>query len=283
MGAEKPSIMPVWCRELLCERDPPRVTCIHHEYSDQLPLDDNKSVFKPYHCSFFFGPKEIHALRRRLPSHLAESSTTFDILTACLWRCRTAALQWENPNQEVRLMCPVNARYIYGRSLNRPLLPEGFYGNAFVLPAAVSTVGKICRSPLSYALELVKKAKNEVNEEYVRSVVDLLALKKGISSIKTTGSFIVSDLNKTGIYRDFDYNTPGLSTPLYSGIAKAGSGEFPGTSFYVPHTNSKGEHGTVVPICLPEEAMVRFEEELNEILNFKDGKGESVTTLRSNI
>ncbi|MED6140910.1 hypothetical protein PIB30_098103 [Stylosanthes scabra] len=108
-GAAKPSIMPVWCRELLCERDPPRVTCIHHEY-DQLPLD-NKSVFKPYQASFFFGPKEIHALRRHLPSHLAESSTTFDILTACLWRCRTVALQWENPNQEVRLIFSVNARH----------------------------------------------------------------------------------------------------------------------------------------------------------------------------
>ncbi|MED6221728.1 hypothetical protein PIB30_057565 [Stylosanthes scabra] len=272
-GAEKPSIMPVWRRELLCETNPPRVRCIHHEY-DQLPLD-NKSLFKPYHSSFFFGPKEIHALRCCLPGHLAESSTTFDVLTACLWRCRTAALQWQNPNQEVRLLSIVNARR---NSRFNPPLPKGFYGNAIVFPAAVSTVGKICGSPLSYVLELVKKAKSEVSEEYFHSVVDLLAIN-GRACFTRTGSFVVSDLSRTG-FRDANY---GWGKPLYSGLAKAGFGDILGVSFYVPHTNSKGEHGTVVPICLPEEAMVRFEEELNEILNFEDGKEESVTILRSNI
>ncbi|MED6171319.1 hypothetical protein PIB30_039672 [Stylosanthes scabra] len=138
----------------------------------------------------------------------------------------------------------------------------------------VSTVGKICRSPLSYALELVKKAKNEASEEYVRSVVDLLAVKKGIS-LTETGSFIMSDSRIA--FRDVDY---GLGKPLYSGVAKAGVGDFHSVSFYVTHTNSKGEHGAVVPICLPEEAMVRFEQELNEILNFKS---HGQTILRSNI
>ncbi|XLR22626.1 hypothetical protein HN51_068871 [Arachis hypogaea] len=57
-GASKPSILPVWCRDLLCARDPPRVTFIHHEYK-QVPIDnDDKTVFlKPSQVSFFFGPK----------------------------------------------------------------------------------------------------------------------------------------------------------------------------------------------------------------------------------
>ncbi|MED6116009.1 hypothetical protein PIB30_096058, partial [Stylosanthes scabra] len=41
-GAAKPSIMPVWCRDLLCARDPPTVTCLHPEYQQQLPLHDYK-------------------------------------------------------------------------------------------------------------------------------------------------------------------------------------------------------------------------------------------------
>ena len=107
-GALKPSIVPVWCRELLCARNPPRVTCIHHEYQ-QLPLD-NKCIFTPDHASFFFGPKEIAAMRHLLPHHLAHSPS-FEVLTVCLWRYRTASLQWQNPNQEVCLLCVINAHF----------------------------------------------------------------------------------------------------------------------------------------------------------------------------
>ncbi|XLU59045.1 hypothetical protein S245_053693, partial [Arachis hypogaea] len=156
--------------ELLCARDPPRVTCIHHEYK-QLPLqDDNKNVFfKPSHASFFFGSKEIDALRCLFPLHVAQSSSTFDVLSACLWRCYTAALHRQNPNQEVRFMCAVNARF----------------------------------QPCS------------------------------------------------------------------------------GESYFVPYTNSKGEHGTVVLICLPEEGMERFEKELNGMVKIKDE--EKTIKLMSNL
>ncbi|XP_016169574.1 13-hydroxylupanine O-tigloyltransferase-like [Arachis ipaensis] len=263
-GASKPKLLPVWCRDLLCARDPPRVTFIHHEYN-QLPLeDDNKSVsLKPCHASFFFGSKEIEALRCLFPRHHVQSSTTFDVLTACLWRCHTAALQWKNPNQEVRFMCVVNARFEPCRL--SPPLPEGYYGNAFVFPAAVSTAGMLCGQPMTYALELVKKVKKEATEEYVHSTADLMAIK-GRPLFSLTGSFIVSDITKSGI-RDVDY---GWGKPLYSGPDKAGVDNIPGLSFYVPYTNAKGEHGRLVLICLPEEAMKRFENELNEMLQIKD-------------
>ncbi|KHN24395.1 13-hydroxylupanine O-tigloyltransferase [Glycine soja] len=42
-GAPKPSILPGWHREILCAREPPRITCIHQEYQ-QLP-PDSRSIF----------------------------------------------------------------------------------------------------------------------------------------------------------------------------------------------------------------------------------------------
>ncbi|XP_057731234.1 13-hydroxylupanine O-tigloyltransferase-like [Arachis stenosperma] len=262
-GAAKPSIIPVWCRELLCARDPPRVTFIHHEYK-QLPLHNKTVPTKPSQASFFFGPNEIDALRCLLPRHLAQSSTTFEVLTACIWRCHTAALQWQNPNQEVRLLCTVNARFEPCRF--NPPLPEGYYGNAFVLPTAVSTVEMLCGKPLNYALELVKKAKKEASEEYVHSTADLMATN-GRPAFSMTGSFIVSDITKCG-FRDVDY---GWGKPLYSGLVRAGIDDISGVSYYVPYTNSKAEHGRVVLICLPsEKAIKRFGEELNGILQIKD-------------
>ncbi|KEH15838.1 benzyl alcohol O-benzoyltransferase [Medicago truncatula] len=154
-GASKPTILPVWCREILCTKDPPKITRVHNEYKQLEP--DNKSIFEPYHRSFFFGPSEISAIRALLPQHQAQNSTSFEVLTAFIWRCRTKALQWENQDQEVRLLCIVNARF--RRCTFNPPLPKGYYGNAFVFPAAVTTVGKLCNEPIEYALELREKSK----------------------------------------------------------------------------------------------------------------------------
>ncbi|MED6136409.1 hypothetical protein PIB30_055907 [Stylosanthes scabra] len=247
-GASKPSIMPVWCRDLLCARDPPTVTSLHPEYHQPPLHHHNKNVFssKSCHASFFFGPKQIHALRRLLPGDLAQSSSTFEVLTAFLWRCYTATLHYQNPNQEVRLMCVVNIRSTF----NHPL-PEGYYGNAFVIPAIVSTVEMLCNRPLSYALKLAKKSKKAATEEYFHSTADLMATN-GRPAFNMTESFIVSDLTKCGL-SDVDYG--GWGNPLYSGLD--GLDDVPGACYYVPYTNSKRENGKEVLICLPGEAMKR--------------------------
>ncbi|KAI4345015.1 hypothetical protein L6164_012185 [Bauhinia variegata] len=96
-GASKPSIPPVWCRELLKARDPPHITCTHHEY-EQVPnaMETLIPLDNMIGRSFFFGLNELAAIRHLVPYHLRQSST-FEILTACLWRCRTIAMQFD-PN-----------------------------------------------------------------------------------------------------------------------------------------------------------------------------------------
>ncbi|KAI4345011.1 hypothetical protein L6164_012181 [Bauhinia variegata] len=118
-GACEPSVPPVWCRKLLSARDPPRITCTHNEY-EQVPnaMETLIPLDNMINCSFFFGPNEVAAIRQLVPSHLRQSST-FVILTACLWRCRTIALQFD-PNNEVRIIFPVNVN-----SRLNPKLPLG--------------------------------------------------------------------------------------------------------------------------------------------------------------
>ncbi|KAL3518933.1 hypothetical protein ACH5RR_021522 [Cinchona calisaya] len=256
-GASVPSVPPVWHRELLNARQPPRVTCTHHEY-DEVP--DTKGTIIPLdnmvHRSFFFGPAEVSALKKSIPPEMSRKCSTFEVLTACLWRCRTIALQPE-PNEEVRVLCIVNAR-----SKFNPPLPEGYFGNAFAFPVALTTAGELCKNPLSYAVELVMKAKSDVTEEYMKSVADLMVIK-GRPHFTVVRTYLVSDVTRAG-FSEVDF---GWGKPAYGGPAKGGVGAIPGVaSFYIPFKNKIGEKGIVVPICLPGFAMKRFVSELETML-----------------
>ncbi|XP_070679476.1 alcohol acyl transferase 1 allele GSa-like [Malus domestica] len=175
-GAHAPSILLVWERELQFARDPPRITCAHHEYEEVIDHSDgsyaSSNQSNMLQRSFYFGAKEMRVPRKQIPPQLISTCSTFDLIIACLWKCRTLALKI-NPKQVVRVSCVVNAR---GKHHN-VRLPLGYYGNAFAFPAAVSKAEPLCKNPLGYALELVRKAKATMNEEYLRSVADLLVLR----------------------------------------------------------------------------------------------------------
>ncbi|TYK00936.1 benzyl alcohol O-benzoyltransferase-like [Cucumis melo var. makuwa] len=257
-GDTAPSVLPVWQRTLLNARDPPRVTHRHHEY-DQVV--DTKQINIPLnemaHRSVFFGPTEISTLRKTLPIHLRHCSS-FDLITACLWRIRTIALQ-PNPNDEMRLLCVANLRS------KSKYLPSGYYGNSFALPAAVATAGNLCQNPLSYAVELIRKAKAKMTEEYMKSVADFMVIN-GRPNLTAVRSYAVSDVTKT----DFEKLDFGWGKPIFGGPAMGGVATVPGlTSFYISYKNKKGEQGIVVPFSLPVQAMERFVVELDAVFKTK--------------
>nr|WKK95849.1 alcohol acyltransferase 1 [Lilium sp.] len=266
-GAIAPTVQPVWARHLLEARSPPCPTFAHREY-DVIP--DTKNTLIPLddmvHRSFFFGRREIAALRRRVPHHL-RSSSTFEILTASLWKCRTSSIQVD-PYEEVRIICIVNSRGKFN-----PPLPTGYYGNALALPVAVAEAGKVANNPLGYALELVKKAKAEVTEEYMKSVADLMVIR-GRPHFTAVRTYLVSDLKRAG-FRDVDF---GWGKAVYGGAAKGGVGVIPGViSFFVPFKNRNGEDGIVVPVCLPGPAMEKFLVEIERLTKVSEMEEEHGT------
>ncbi|KAL9455054.1 hypothetical protein AB3S75_010457 [Citrus x aurantiifolia] len=245
-GKCSPTLFPIWQRHILNARNPPRVTCIHHEYDEinnnGVPSDNMA------HKSFYFGAKETKALRNQLPFHLKDCST-FELLTAFIWKCRTIALKLE-PEEIARVSCIINVR---GKRYKTDI-PSGYYGNAFAFPAVCSKAEQLCKNPIGYAVELVKKAKAQINDEYIRSVADLMVIKGRRIKFPTRGNFIVSDLSNLG-FGEVDL---GWGKPIYAGTA--GAVEL--ISFFVKHQNKNGEPGIFVPICLPQSVMERFQEEL---------------------
>ncbi|KAF5936017.1 hypothetical protein HYC85_027146 [Camellia sinensis] len=142
-----PSVPPIWQRHLLSARQPPFITCPHHEYDQALAGAATTTINR----SFFFGPKEIKAIRNHLPHHHRNTTaSTFELLTACIWQCRTRALCLA-PDEIVRVSCIVN-----GRGNKHDLnLPPGYYGNVFTYPVAMAKAGMLSMLPLGYALVLV--------------------------------------------------------------------------------------------------------------------------------
>ncbi|PPS07964.1 hypothetical protein GOBAR_AA12676 [Gossypium barbadense] len=254
-GATSCFISPIWERHLLDAGDPPRVIFYHHEYDEVEPTAISWPLDNLVQRSFFFGPVEVSTLRSLIPLHLCHCTTKFELLTACLWRCRTIALNL-NPNEKVRMLCTGNLR-----SKFNPSLPLGYYGNVIVFPAAITTVRNLLHNPLGYTVELVKQAKASMTKEYAKSVAALMVLRaKQLNFTKIVGSFVVSDLTKIG-FEDIDF---GWGKVVFAGAAKAVGV----ISFFVSTKSTKGEVGTSVPICLPAPAMERFEKELDISLIF---------------
>ena len=79
-----------------------------------------------------------------------------------------------------------------------PPLSNGYYGNAFAF----------FKNPLGYAVELLKNAKDNITDEYLRSVTDLMMIK-GRPHVYGVGSYVVTNVTRVGFGEvDFGWGKP---------------------------------------------------------------------------
>lgn len=202
-----------------------------------------------YYKSFFFGSKEIDALKRHVEGL---KCSAFDVLSACLWQSRTKALNIP-AEQELRLIFALDARFRF-----QPALPAGFYGNILCFACAQAKAGDISDQPLSFTVKLIKEAKRMVDEEYVRSVIDLMELR-GRPLVKAGGFYFVSETSKLEL-GEVDF---GWGKPVYAGVWKPPSFFL---STYFSRSYLRDFEGIVIPVFLPSVSMEKFEENINKLM-----------------
>lgn len=212
----KPKPIPAWDRHLL---NPPSGKynrtanpAIHPEFN-RVPdlcgfMTRVCSDLKP--TSITFDERNLNELktiaRATSTSRLSEPSyTSFEVLAAHVWRSWARALGFP-PNQTLKLLFSINIRQRV-----RPGLPEGYYGNAFVLGCAQSSARELAERGVEYGSGLVKRAKERVDDEHVRRVVELVAELR--ASPDSVGVLILSQWSRLGLERvDF-----GMGKPIHVG------------------------------------------------------------------
>ncbi|KAL2227402.1 UNVERIFIED_CONTAM: Omega-hydroxypalmitate O-feruloyl transferase [Sesamum indicum] len=127
--------------------------------------------------------------------------TSFEALSAHVWRSWARALNLPS-NQIIKLVFSVNIRKRIESSL-----PNGYYGNAFVLGCVQICVRDLNVKGLGYAVELVRRAKERVGEEYVKEVVELVSSSP--TSVDSTGVLIMTQWSRLGLESvDFGMGRP---------------------------------------------------------------------------
>ncbi|MED6144174.1 hypothetical protein PIB30_013060 [Stylosanthes scabra] len=223
-GAHQPSVLPIWQRELLSARNPPRITCNHPEFEKPKDIAEWQTIIGSIENMierfFFFGPSDIASLGNLVRDQLGEAKySTFELITAYSnW------LLWKR----------------YGISRG-------------------STVEKLCENPITYAVELIKKAIAEVKEEYMHSLADLLVIN-GRPFYTLPWSFLATKLWRMG-YRKMDF---GWGNLVYGGLT--GTDNVFADLSLMDYVNPNGEEGILLPILLPAKAMERFAKELDDML-----------------
>ncbi|KAK4385323.1 Omega-hydroxypalmitate O-feruloyl transferase [Sesamum angolense] len=127
--------------------------------------------------------------------------TSFEVLSAHVWRSWARALNLPS-TQIIKLVFSVNIRKRMESSL-----PNGYYGNAFVLGCVQTCVRDLSVKGLGYAVELVRRAKDRVGEEYVKEVVELVSSSP--ASVDSTGVLIMTQWSRLGLESvDFGMGMP---------------------------------------------------------------------------
>uniref|UniRef100_A0A0E0JD45 Uncharacterized protein n=1 Tax=Oryza punctata TaxID=4537 RepID=A0A0E0JD45_ORYPU len=178
-------------RRALRPRCPPRVAFAHPEYTSSTdPCSLLSQPLAP--VSLTFTSAHLRRLKTRCSPSLR--CTSFEALAAHVWRAWVLSLG-APPDMRVKLLFSVNVR----RRL-KPELPWTYCGNAFVLGCAEATASELVAGG---GVRLVQEAKECIDDDYVRSTVDLLEERRGAKP-DLAATLVISAWTRLGL-EDVDF------------------------------------------------------------------------------
>ncbi|CAO2827541.1 unnamed protein product [Amaranthus hypochondriacus] len=248
-----PNTTPFLDRTILKARDPPKVEFQHQEFDEIQDISGNvpTNLYREemQYQSFCFEAKHLERLKAKaIEGENLKKCTTFEALSAFVWRARTKALQMK-PNQKTKLLFAVD-----GRSKFRPTLPKGYFGNGIVLTNSICHAGELIENDLYYGVQLVQKAIKMVTNNYMRSAIDYFEMTRARPSLSST--LLITTWSRLSFQTtDFGWGEPVLTAPA----------ALPDKQAVLFLAHGKDTKSINVLLGLPASAMESFQEQIKEI------------------
>ncbi|KAK4486156.1 hypothetical protein RD792_008824 [Penstemon davidsonii] len=242
---------PFMDRTILKSRNPPKPEYPHHEFAQIQDISNSTDLYKEeiLYKSFCFDHQKLQHLKNKaLQDKSLQNCTTFESLSAFVWKSRTQSLSL-NPNQQTKLLFAVD-----GRSRFDPPIPENYFGNAIVLTNSLSRAGDLVENPISHTVKLVQNAVKMVTDEYMRSAIDYFEATRARPSLDAT--LLITTWSRLSFHTtDFGWGEPVLSGPV----------ALPEKEVILFLSNGKERKSINVLLGLPASAMKKFEQLMEEI------------------
>ncbi|GAA0160476.1 acetyltransferase [Lithospermum erythrorhizon] len=237
---------PIMDRTILKARNPPKVEFPHHEFAEIEDISNTSELYKEelLYRSFCFTPEKLEKLKKlAMEDGVLAKCTSFEALSAFVWKCRTQALSLK-PEQKTKLLFAVD-----GRSRFNPPIPEGYFGNAIVLTNSLCNAGEMAYNPLSFTAKLVQDAVKMVTDGYMKSAIDYFEVTRARPSLAST--LLITTWSKLEFYMaDFGWGEPLQSGPV----------ALPEKEVILFLSHGKERKTINVLLGLPASAMETFEE-----------------------
>eukprot|EP00268_Persea_americana_P017334 TRINITY_DN18345_c0_g1_i3.p1 TRINITY_DN18345_c0_g1~~TRINITY_DN18345_c0_g1_i3.p1 ORF type:complete len:450 (+),score=99.13 TRINITY_DN18345_c0_g1_i3:116-1465(+) len=204
------SVPPFIDRSILKSRELPKVEFPHHEFAEIKDVSNTSTLYQDemLYRSFCFDPEKLEKLKSKaMEDGVLGKCTTFEVLSAFVWRARSHALMLR-PDQQTKLLFAVD-----GRSRFDPPLPKGYFGNGIVLTNSHCSAGELSGNPFSFTVGLVQKAVSMVTDSYMRSAIDYFEVTRDRPSL--TATLLITTWSRLSFHiTDFGWGEPQQSGPV---------------------------------------------------------------------
>ncbi|XP_018436003.1 spermidine coumaroyl-CoA acyltransferase-like [Raphanus sativus] len=191
-----------------------------------------------------------------------ESFTTYEILSACIWKSRSRALNLDL--DKITVLCIV----VGIRHVLDPPLPEGYDRNSVIDVYIELTTRELHESSISDIAKLVKKAKKKAyDKSYVEEVLRNIErmIKEDVKFDEVIDRLLfMTDMRNLAVFgsMDFGWREPVNIRGLMFQESDKNMGMILGPSKVGPST----EGGVRVVMTLPRDAMVNLRQELDALM-----------------
>ncbi|XP_062084655.1 acyl transferase 4 [Humulus lupulus] len=165
-GLDRLSVEPVWCRDFFVTST---TTATTTTTPAPAPLPMPIVNYKLEEAHVDISMDQIEKLKQHFQQSTGHRCSTFEIVAASFWSCRTKAIIINNNNSSAASDHEEMVKFVFFancRQLMQPPLPEGFYGNCFFPVTITASKECVAKASVVEVVKMIQQGKAKLGEEF---------------------------------------------------------------------------------------------------------------------